>query len=182
MNQCPTKDTSKSMLCYMEQSITGKHLRHSRWCSPRLSNHLILRFAVGHFIDPYRYNTLMSFPIAEFWDQYIDATLTIRKVIEETIHHMPHVLIDTETGHLYNNWTGHGLQSTSSLWWITIFNSHQAPPWTYSERNQGILVIHYVLPLVGVWWTSFPVGWKHLCLWSWGMYPPWTSSYRHFAG
>ena len=48
----------------------------------------------------------MSFPIAEFWDQYVDATLTIHKVIEETIHHMPHVLIDTETGDLYNK-TGH---------------------------------------------------------------------------
>ncbi|KAI9574684.1 hypothetical protein HD554DRAFT_79908 [Boletus coccyginus] len=35
-------------------------------------------------------------------DQYLDATSTIRKVVEETIRDMPRVLIDTTTGRLYD--------------------------------------------------------------------------------
>ena len=87
---------------YMERSVTVKHLRHSRRCSPRSSNRLILKFGVGRFINPRRRNALMSFPIVELRGQYVDATLTIREVIEETIRHMPRVLIDTETGRLYD--------------------------------------------------------------------------------
>ncbi|KAI9457905.1 hypothetical protein HD554DRAFT_2042200 [Boletus coccyginus] len=35
-------------------------------------------------------------------DQYVDATATIQEVVEETIRHMPCVLIDTTTGRLYD--------------------------------------------------------------------------------
>ncbi|KAF8134370.1 hypothetical protein EV363DRAFT_1161183, partial [Boletus edulis] len=34
--------------------------------------------------------------------QYIDATTTIKKVVEQTIRHIPHVLVDTVTGRLYD--------------------------------------------------------------------------------
>jgi len=34
--------------------------------------------------------------------QYVDATATIQKVVEETIRNMPRVLIDTTTGRLYD--------------------------------------------------------------------------------
>ncbi|KAI9572541.1 hypothetical protein HD554DRAFT_2036106 [Boletus coccyginus] len=35
-------------------------------------------------------------------NQYVDATATIQEVVEETIHDMPRVLIDTTTGRLYD--------------------------------------------------------------------------------
>ena len=38
----------------------------------------------------------------ELRGHYVDATSTIREAIEETIRHMPRVLIDTETGRLYD--------------------------------------------------------------------------------
>ena len=41
-------------------------------------------------------------PIIELRGRYIDATATIREVIEETIRHLPRVLIDTKTGRLYD--------------------------------------------------------------------------------
>ena len=40
--------------------------------------------------------------IVELFHQYVDATQPIRKVVEETIRHMPRVLIDTTTGRLYD--------------------------------------------------------------------------------
>ena len=40
--------------------------------------------------------------IVELFHQYVDATHPIQKVVEETIRHMPHVLIDTTTGRLYD--------------------------------------------------------------------------------
>ncbi|KAF8547586.1 WD40 repeat-like protein [Imleria badia] len=40
--------------------------------------------------------------IRELRHQYIDATAMIQKVVEETIRHMPRVLIDTVTGRLYD--------------------------------------------------------------------------------
>ena len=39
---------------------------------------------------------------AELRHQYIDTTVTIREVVEQTISHMPRVLIDTVTGRLYD--------------------------------------------------------------------------------
>ncbi|KAF8555338.1 hypothetical protein OG21DRAFT_922733 [Imleria badia] len=40
--------------------------------------------------------------IRELRCQYVDATLTIRRTVEQTIRHMPRVLIDTATGRLYD--------------------------------------------------------------------------------
>ena len=40
--------------------------------------------------------------IIELRHQYVDATPTIRNMVEETIRHMPRVLIDTTTGRLYD--------------------------------------------------------------------------------
>ncbi|KAI9571789.1 hypothetical protein HD554DRAFT_2036681 [Boletus coccyginus] len=40
--------------------------------------------------------------IRELRNQYVDATAVIREVVEETIRHMPRVLIDTTTGRLYD--------------------------------------------------------------------------------
>ena len=40
--------------------------------------------------------------IIELFHQYVDATYPIREVVEETIRHMPRVLIDTTTGRLYD--------------------------------------------------------------------------------
>ena len=57
---------------------------------------------MSHVIDPCRRNTLISFTIVELRGQYIETTPTIREVVEETIRHMPRVLIDTETGRLYD--------------------------------------------------------------------------------
>ena len=102
LNQRPTKDTSGSMLRYMARSVTAKHSRHSKRCSSGLSNRLILKFAVGHFINPHRRNILISFPIVELRNQYVDATPAIQEVIAETIRNMPRVLIDTKTGRLYD--------------------------------------------------------------------------------
>ena len=87
---------------YMARSVIAKHSRHSERCSLGSSNRLILKFAVGHFINPRRRNALISFPIIELRGQYVDATPAIRKVIAETIRHTPRVLIDTKTGRLYD--------------------------------------------------------------------------------
>ena len=38
----------------------------------------------------------------ELRDQYVDATATIRNVVQQIIRHMPHMLIDTITGRLYD--------------------------------------------------------------------------------
>ena len=57
---------------------------------------------MSHFINLRRGSTLNSFPIVELRGQYVDATTTIQEVIGETIRHMPRVLIDTETGRLYD--------------------------------------------------------------------------------
>ena len=38
----------------------------------------------------------------ELHHQYVDATVTIQNVVEQTIRHMPCVLIDTVTGCLYD--------------------------------------------------------------------------------
>ena len=57
---------------------------------------------MGHFTNPRRRNTPIPSPVVELRGQYADATPTIREVIEETICHMPRVLIDTETGRLYD--------------------------------------------------------------------------------
>ena len=38
----------------------------------------------------------------ELRNQYLDATVAIRQVVEQTIRHMPRVLIDTVTGRLYD--------------------------------------------------------------------------------
>ncbi|KAI9455063.1 hypothetical protein HD554DRAFT_298739 [Boletus coccyginus] len=40
--------------------------------------------------------------ILELRNQYVDATATIQEVVEDTIRHMPRVLIDTTTGRLYD--------------------------------------------------------------------------------
>ena len=40
--------------------------------------------------------------IVELFHQYVDATDPIRKVVEQTIRHMPRMLIDTTTGRLYD--------------------------------------------------------------------------------
>ena len=101
-NQRPIKDMRGSMLHYTARRVTAKHSRHLKPCSPRSSNRLILEFTVGHSINARRRNTLVSFPIVELRGQYIDATPTIHEVVEETIRHMPRVLIDTETGRLYD--------------------------------------------------------------------------------
>ena len=57
---------------------------------------------VSHFINLRRGSTLISSRFVELRAQYVDATPAIREVIEETIRHMPRVLIDTKTGHLYD--------------------------------------------------------------------------------
>ena len=90
------------MLRCMARSVTEKRSRHSKRCSPRSSNRLILKFVVGHSINPHRRNAPIFFLIVELRNNYTDASLTIRGVIEETIRHMPRVLIDTETGRLYD--------------------------------------------------------------------------------
>ena len=38
----------------------------------------------------------------ELRHQYLDVTVTVRHVVEQTIRHMPHVLVDTVTGRLYD--------------------------------------------------------------------------------
>ena len=53
---------------------------------------------VGHFINLCRGSALIFSQFIELHGQYIDATPAIREVIEETIRHMPRVLINTETG------------------------------------------------------------------------------------
>ena len=57
---------------------------------------------MGRFINLRRGNTLIFSRFIELRGQYIDATPAIREVVEETIRHMPRVLIDTETGRLYD--------------------------------------------------------------------------------
>ena len=57
---------------------------------------------MGHFINLRRGNTLIFSRSIELRGQYVDATPAIREVVEETIRHMPRVLIDTETGRLYD--------------------------------------------------------------------------------
>ena len=57
---------------------------------------------MGQFINPRRRDALISFLIIDLRGNYTDATSTIRRVIEETIRHMPRVLIDTKTGRLYD--------------------------------------------------------------------------------
>ena len=90
------------MLRYMVRSVTAKHPRHSRRCSRKSRNRLILESAVGHFISLRGDNTLIISQSIELRGQYVDAAPTIREVIEEAIRHMPRVLIDTETGCLYD--------------------------------------------------------------------------------
>ena len=57
---------------------------------------------VGHFINLCGGNTLIFSQSLELCARYVDATPAIREVIEETICHMPRVLIDTETGRLFD--------------------------------------------------------------------------------
>ena len=57
---------------------------------------------VGHFINLRRGSTLILSRLIELRGQYVDATPVIREVIEETIHHMPPVLINIESRRLYD--------------------------------------------------------------------------------
>ena len=57
---------------------------------------------VGHFINLRRGSTLIFSQFIELRGQYVDATPAIQEVVEETIRHMPRVLIDTETGRLFD--------------------------------------------------------------------------------
>ena len=65
-------------------------------------NSLILKFVVGHRINLRRGSTLIFSRSSELCCRYVDATPAIREVIEETIRHMIRVLIDAETGRLFD--------------------------------------------------------------------------------
>jgi hypothetical protein len=90
------------MLHYMAWGVTAKRSRHSGRCSQSSSNLPIHKFAVGYSVNIAHTTASFEWLWIELRHQYFDATATIRKVVEQTIRHMPRVLIDTVTGRLYD--------------------------------------------------------------------------------
>ena len=115
------------MLSKLEQSpdpkIRGRPLRQ---CWTQIKNFHWFRTEVRH--------------------QYVDATPTIQKVVEKTIRHLPRVLIDTATGHLYDK-----AQQAAAFEELQIYDELRASMTTQAQLDRSRIqkevkeFYHYVM-------------------------------------